>query len=242
MPLTKRQEEILNAIIQEFMDTAEAVGSLTLSDKYGLGISPATLRSEMSDLVHEGYLFKEHSSAGRKPTTLGIRYFLDQILSEEELDKIEETKCKEKLFQKRFNRSGFMKEAVRALSELSGLASLSIVDDVAFYSGLGRLLNNPEFEDLELLHNTLEILESESVLSKVFEKFDKDKRLRALVGDEIGVDAISECGIVYSPFRFFRGEKGYIGVIGPRRMDYSRVIPAVRIISEFIEDAINGWK
>lgn len=242
MPLTKRQERILKAIIDEFMSTAEAVGSLTLSDKYGLGISPATLRAEMADLVHEGYLLKEHSSAGRKPTTLGIRYFLDEILKEDEMDKVKETKCREKLFQKRFHRSGFIKEAVKALSELSGLAALSIVDDVVFYSGLGQLLTNPEFEDIELLHNTLELLESESVLGSIFSKYSDSHNLRALVGDEIGLDALSECGIVYSPFKFFRGEEGYIGVIGPRRMHYARVIPAVRAISEFIEDAISGWK
>jgi len=242
MPLTKRQEKILKAIIDEFMTTAEAVGSLTLSDKYGLGISPATLRSEMANLVHDGYLFKEHSSSGRKPTTLGIRYFLDEILREEELDKIKETKIKEKIFQKRFNRSGFMREAVKALSQLSGLAALSIVDDVVFYSGLGQLLTNPEFEDIDLLHNTLEILESENLLNSIFNKYASNHNLRALVGDEIGLDALTECGIVYSPFRFFRGEEGYIGVIGPRRMEYGRVIPAVRAITVFIEDAIRGWK
>ena len=108
MSITERQREILKRIISEFMRTAQAVGSVTLSEKHNLGISPATLRAEMARLVKQGYLSKPHSSSGRIPTTMGIRFFLDDILREEELDSLKKTEIKEKIFQKRFKRSKFI--------------------------------------------------------------------------------------------------------------------------------------
>lgn len=242
MSLTKRQKDLLKAIINEFISTAEAVGSLTLSDKYDIGVSPATIRSEMSKLVNEGYLFKEHSSSGRMPTTLGIRYFLDEILEEEVIDKLTETEIKERMFQLRFKKNRIIREAIRSLSFLSGLPCLSIIDDAVYIFGIGQLLSHPEFENIELLRDTLDLIESESVLSSIFDKYKENSKIHVLVGDEIGVKALRDCSIVYSPFDFFRAKKGKIAAFGPKRMDYGKVIPAVRIVSNFIEDSIIGWE
>ncbi|MBU0975594.1 MAG: hypothetical protein ABIE03_04490 [Patescibacteria group bacterium] len=241
MPITNRQRRILQAIMSEFMDTAEAVGSLTLADKYDIGVSPATLRSEMATLVKQGFLLKEHSSSGRIPTGIGIRYFIDEMLKEEEPDSLEQTRLKERLFQSRFNRALFIREAVKALSEIAGQVSVSLVDDMVFVSGVGYLLRNPEFSDLDLLQDTLNVIESETLLGKLFSLYRNDSRLKTLIGDEIGLDSLSDCSIVFSPFNYYRGAKGYIGVIGPKRMRYERIIPAVRTISEFIENSIAGW-
>lgn len=242
MELTERQKAILKAIISEFMDSAQAVGSVTLSSRYDLDASPATLRAEMARLVDDGYLFKEHSSSGRVPTTLGIRYFLDEMFEEGELDRLQETEIKESIFQKRFNRIGFIKEAVRALSDLSGQTALSIIDEMVFSSGIGQLLSYPEFKDLKLLQDMLNVIESASLLISLFERGRNNRELKTLIGDEIGMDSLNKCSIVYAPFKYFRGEKGYIGVFGPRRMKYSQVIPAVKSIAEFIEQSIRGWE
>lgn len=242
MSLTKRQREILKSVVSEFIESGVPVGSLTLADKYDIGVSPATLRSEMSKLVKDGYLYKAHTSAGRIPTTLGFRYFLDEMLKEKELNKVNETRVKEKLFQKRFDRNKFIRQAVRELAGLSNLAAISLVDDVVFTSGLSQLLTQPEFEDLELLQRALEIVESEALLSSIFQRFARDGGLRILVGDEIGVDSMKECSMVCAPFHYFRGGNGYIAAVGPRRMRYSEVIPAVRTVASFIEEAIRGWE
>lgn len=242
MSLTKRQKKLLRAIITEFLETAQAVGSLTLADKYGLDVSPATLRAEMARLVDEGYLLQEHSSAGRLPTTLGFRYFLDEMLQEEELDKVKEARIKEKIFQKRFDRGKIMRQAVKELAGLSGLGAVSLVDDIVFTSGFGCLLSEPEFANLKLLQNALDIVESETLLNSLFQKFSRDGNLRILVGDEIGIESLRECSIICAPFRFYRGGKGYLATVGPRRIAYSRVIPAVRVIADFIEEAIVGWE
>jgi heat-inducible transcriptional repressor len=80
------------------------------------------------------------------------------------------------------------------------------------------------------------------VLTDIFKKFTNEKPIVTLIGDEIGLDSMNECSIVYSAFKFFRGETGYLAVIGPRRMKYSRVIPSVRAVSEMIEESIKGWE
>lgn len=243
MSITKRQKKILKAIVNEFMDTAEPVGSLVLSEKYDLDVSPATLRSEMADLMDEGYLVKTHSSSGRVPTTLGLRFYLDEMLREDKIDKVIETKIKEKIFQTRFNKSGLMREAAKALSDISDQAGIVLADDIVFSSGLGQLVRNPEFEDMDLLQSALDVLESETTLLSLFEKYtSRGNGLKTLIGDEMDINSMCECSIVYSPFKFFRGQRGFIGVLGPRRMRYARIIPAVRTISEFLERVISGWQ
>jgi len=242
MNLTERQRQLLEAIINEFFETAQAVGSLRLSDKYNLGVSPATLRSEMARLVSEGYLSKEHTSSGRIPTTLGIRYFLDELLEEESLNTLQEIKTREKIYQRRFDQNRFIKEAVKALSELSNQVAVAYVNDSVYISGLCQLLSMPEFEEIKHLRDIINILESENILISIFSKFSKESGITVLIGDEHGVVSLKKCSLVFAPFNYFRGKKGYIGVLGPYRMDYSHVIPSVRSVTEFMDHAISGWQ
>jgi heat-inducible transcriptional repressor len=79
MSLDKRKIKILKAIISSYIDNAEAVGSRTISKKYELGISPATIRNEMSDLEEMGFLIQPHASAGRIPTDKAYRYYVDDL-------------------------------------------------------------------------------------------------------------------------------------------------------------------
>lgn len=79
MSLDKRKIKILKAIIASYIDNAEAVGSRTISKKYELGISPATIRNEMSDLEEMGFLIQPHTSSGRIPTDKAYRYYVDDL-------------------------------------------------------------------------------------------------------------------------------------------------------------------
>jgi len=83
--LTERQIEILKAIIEEYIDTAEAVGSETLEKKRNLSASPATIRNEMVKLAEYGYIKKLHSSAGRVPTPEGMKFYVKELMKEKEL-------------------------------------------------------------------------------------------------------------------------------------------------------------
>jgi heat-inducible transcriptional repressor len=80
-PLSKRERKILEAVIQTYIQTAEPAGSRTLSRRFGLGVSPATIRNTMSDLEEKGFLFHPHTSAGRVPTNKAYRAYVDSLLS-----------------------------------------------------------------------------------------------------------------------------------------------------------------
>lgn len=84
--MKKRQEEILKAVVKDYINMAEPIGSQVLYEKYNLGISPATIRNELSVLEEEGYLVQPHTSAGRVPTDKGYRFYVDYLMGEETLD------------------------------------------------------------------------------------------------------------------------------------------------------------
>src|SRR5215212_4687294 len=79
-PLSKRERRVLEAVIQTYVQTAEPAGSRTLSRRFGLGVSPATIRNTMSDLEEKGFLFHPHTSAGRVPTNKAYRAYVDALL------------------------------------------------------------------------------------------------------------------------------------------------------------------
>jgi heat-inducible transcriptional repressor len=79
--LSKRERRVLEAVIQTYVQTAEPAGSRTLSRRFGLGVSPATIRNTMSDLEEKGFLFHPHTSAGRVPTNKAYRAYVDALMS-----------------------------------------------------------------------------------------------------------------------------------------------------------------
>lgn len=80
MGMDERKQKILRAIIQDYIATAEPVGSRTISRKFDLGVSPATIRNEMADLEDMGFIEQPHTSAGRVPSDSGYRYYVDYLL------------------------------------------------------------------------------------------------------------------------------------------------------------------
>src|ERR1035437_10764002 len=99
--LTARQVEILKSLIEEYIETAEPVGSETLEKKHNLSASPATIRNEMVRLTELGYLKKPHISAGRIPTPTAMKFYVKQLMKEKELSVTEEVALKEKVWDLR---------------------------------------------------------------------------------------------------------------------------------------------
>ncbi len=97
MELTERKLKILQAIISDYVRSAEPVGSRTLSKKFDLGISPATIRNEMSDLEEMGYLSHPHTSAGRVPSDKAYRLYVNHLMERHELTTVEKNLIAEKL-------------------------------------------------------------------------------------------------------------------------------------------------
>lgn len=126
MELTERKLKILQAIISDYVKSAEPVGSRTLSRKFELGISPATIRNEMSDLEEMGYLTHPHTSAGRVPSDKAYRLYVNSLMEKHELSPVEKNLIAEKL---RANVNEFdetIKHAAKILSEITNLTSFAM--------------------------------------------------------------------------------------------------------------------
>jgi heat-inducible transcriptional repressor len=125
MELNKRKVDILKAIIHSYIDEGEAIGSRTLSKKYDLGISSATIRNEMSDLEDLGYLIKPHTSAGRVPSDKAYRLYVDNILVNKNKSKY--YKQIKKILQEEINEMDmFLRNSSRILAQLTKYTSLII--------------------------------------------------------------------------------------------------------------------
>lgn len=128
MDLTDRQMNILKAIVKDYVETAEAVGSRTISKKYKLGISAATIRNEMSDLEDMGYLIQPHTSAGRIPTQKGYKLYVGSLMSDHELEDHEKEilqKCIRSDFEKSDN---FISELSKILSSMTNYTTIAVYD------------------------------------------------------------------------------------------------------------------
>jgi heat-inducible transcriptional repressor len=95
--LTEREEQILDAVIRTYVETAEPAGSRTVARRHGLGVSPATIRNAMSDLEEKGFLFHPHTSAGRIPTDMAYRYYVDTLMQPVRITAAEQRRLRRQL-------------------------------------------------------------------------------------------------------------------------------------------------
>lgn len=240
--LTARQKLLLEAIIKEFIDTAEAVGSLNIGDKYDLDVSPATIRNEMALLSELGLLSKHHSSSGRVPTTEAIKWFVDEALDTyQEPDTLVAAAIKERIFQLRFNLDQLLNEAVQALYNLSNNTALVVFNERRYTAGISALLENSEYHDLIKLKRVFALMEDYRTLSQLFEHSETSRDVKVLIGEETGIDQFTDYAVAFAPIKLHGSDHGYISVIGPNRMNYARVIPAIKYIVSSLEEAVAGW-
>lgn len=239
--MTPRQAKLLNAIIDDFIETANAVGSVTLSHKHRLGVSPATIRNEMANLVELGYLDKPHSSSGRVPTNMAFRYLIENILSPEDLEVETESNIYEQLFQIRFDLEALIHKALTQLATHTHNVALLALGERVYYTGLSNIVEHPEFNEQENLKTILSLLDNYSFLVKRFENYKGQRKTRVLVGEDIGGEAFHNFAVVFSDIQLHADKKGYVAVLGPNRMEYAKVIPVVSFISETLNKVISGW-
>jgi heat-inducible transcriptional repressor len=242
MELTKRQKDILYAIITEFIETAFPVGSNSISDKYEINASPATIRYEMVKLADDGYISKSHSSAGRVPTLLGYRLYLRDLMSEEEVDYLTEMQLKRKLADLRYNRDQLIRGITSLLADLTKYASILITENGIYYSGLYHLLDYPEFEDRNAFKDILLAFDDISTINGVFRREFTDERVKVIIGDELEEKILQNCSLVFTEVNLFAGERAILGIIGPKRMRFSKVIPLIRTSRQIVNTLLVGWE
>lgn len=240
--MTPRQVKLLHAIIDDFINNATAVGSLSLTHRYNLGVSPATIRNEMSDLVEQGYLEKPHSSSGRIPTNMAYRYFIREILRE--LDDLEHTltaNIYEELFQHRFDFDDLIYQALNHLSTQTKNTAIVLLENRIYYSGLSYLVDNPEFSDSRSLSLLLTILENKQLLNKIFNRAKSKNSVKIMIGEDSGIDGLEDIAFVFSDINLHGDKKGYLAICGPTRLNYPKVIPLVDFFSHSLNQVISGW-
>jgi len=341
--LPKRDQQVLEAVVNDYIQSGEPVGSRAVSKRYGLKVSSATIRNIMADLEDLGLLYQPHTSAGRVPTDRGLRLYLDSIMKFKELEKEERA-----LIQKAFRESQgdiaeLLRRTTRILSRFCGQAGvvlwpkltmtrlkhiefirlrpnhvaviliaksglvhhnfLDVDDDIrqdeldrygryvnellqdvplgeikqrvldemhnekilfdqlysralaiaerafettldnadVYIDGQTRLLNNPEFADVDRMRRILDAFEEKSRIIRLL-----DMTLRTtmgvsiILGPESELAELGEISLIASPYRRGDALLGVLGVIGPLRMDYSRIIPVVEftacLLSQLLEE------
>lgn len=124
MPLNERKIRILQSIINDYIETGEPVGSRTIAKKYNMGISSATIRNEMSDLEDMGLIVQPHASAGRIPSDLGYRLYVDQLMKIKEVDDEQQMFLKNIISKNIDSIEYLMEESAKALAMLTNYTTL----------------------------------------------------------------------------------------------------------------------
>lgn len=240
--LTQRQIEILKHLVEEYIETAQAVGSETLEKKRNISASPATIRNEMVRLTEMGYLQKSHSSAGRMPTPAGMKFYVNQLMKEKEISVAEEVEIKEKIWDYRAQQQRLLKEIARSLAEKTKALAIVTTAEGDFYcAGYSNILDMPEFFDIDLTKNLLSALDEIDCFNKLFENTEDDEDIHVLLGEELGPRLIGPYGFVFGHYKTQKLTAGEIGVIGPTRLNYTYVVPAVRYYTTMVKDLAEGW-
>jgi len=343
--LNERSRRILEAIVEDYIGTAEPIGSRAVTRRHRMALSPATVRNVMADLEDMGYLISPHTSAGRVPTRKGYRFYIDTLLrvgplntqQQQMIDRFYDNKglqVEERLRETGrmlsaisnyagvvliprpsttvfrhieflqlsrgrilvvfVSRSGMVQNKIietdeaipiRELEQISNylnrtLEGLSIQevkerlvremaedkdlydkllgralklskqafgeddekkDDESrvFIEGAINILEQPEFADLERMKRLFRTFEQKSLLVKLLDKSQRAEGIKIFIGSETEYSEIEGCSLITSTYSSRQGTIGTLGVIGPTRMPYSRVIPIVdytaRLVSQLLE-------
>ena len=328
--LNERKLKILKAVIQNFLETGEPVGSRTISKYTDLNLSSATIRNEMADLEELGYIVQPHTSAGRIPSDKGYRLYVDMLMQDKEQ---EVTEIKEQMLEKADKMDQLLKQAARVLANSTNYATMvsapvsaknrlkfiqlsqvdeeqliavivlegnivknqilkvdeeldsetllklnmllnttlngmaidqitlgliaklkeqagihsgvisDVLDAVAnviqleqdmeiYTSGATNIFRYPELSDKQSAQEIISAFEEKQQLSElVTQTLSSDsKGIQVYIGNETPVQNMKDCSVVTATYELGEGMQGTIGIIGPKRMDYERVMDTLKTL------------
>lgn len=240
MEITQRQKEVLMAIIKEFMQSADEVGSVTLIEKYDFDVSSATIRNEMVRLMEEGLLEKSHVSSGRFPTDQAIRMYVKQQLEEGRSNPLLNIEIRQGIYRDRFSRDSVTNSVLNLLSEHTNSVAFVVLDGILRYWGLSNILRYEELNNEKTLRSLINIIEDPSFVIKLCQKYGNTK-VSILIGEETGVENLEECSLAFIKTPFWDAEESYIGVLGSKRMDYMEAVNALEEIRSSLQSSMQGW-
>ncbi len=232
-----RRTQVLQAIVQHFITTAEPVGSQTIIVSYKFDVSPATIRNEMASLERDGLIYQPHTSSGRVPTELGYRKYIDEIVdyasaqarAKELVASVYEEYMLEKAREKIY-------DVVNLLARATGSVSFATVPDNrrTFFLGLSNVLKQPEFiEDPMRASRVMEVLEDDDNFIRTLNELGVEDTPLAFIGQENILSQIQSCSIVVAKYTL-GSYHGFVGILGPTRMDYAYNIALLQEIKKLI--------
>jgi len=337
--LSDRQRLILNAIVDNYIHSAEPVGSRTISKKDGIGFSSATIRNEMADLEELGYLEQPHTSAGRVPSIKGYRFYVDNLIQPHLLNDLELGKLKQlfaerihhfeqvieytaqilshvtnytaivlgpEIFEHRLKHiqivplneeqavaivvtntgrvenklidlpkgvrpqeieklvnilntklsdvplwqlrqrlyqeiAGEMRRHVEQYEEMLHILEDSLTREEkerVYLRGATKIMNQPEFRDVDKVKDILELLERNDQLIHLFGAPAEGLTVR--IGQENQLDAIKQCSIITTSYSLGGKPVGMVGILGPTRMEYSKVITVLNYLAEGLSQMLTS--
>lgn len=237
--LTSRQIQILKAVVEEYINTAEAVGSETIDKKYNLGISPATIRNEMVYLTNQGYLRQPHVSAGRTPTSVALKLYVKDLMKKKDLSVADEVSVKEKIWENHEQLDDILYTAAKILADRTGAIGIALNQDHrAYHAGYAHLLNEPEFFNIDVTRSVLSLLEETNQLERMLFGGDQEDEniVHMIFGDELGNQNLEDVSLVFTDFTCGT-KRCSLGVIGSRRLDYAYIIPMM----DYFRNLITGF-
>lgn len=247
MNITPRQTQILVAIIEQYAEVASPVGSVTLAKLFN--VSSATIRSEMAKLEDLGLIMQPHTSAGRIPTDKGYRFYVNRLTAqsegEDEQILLNANNSKDSLrgFRAISSRVSAqndradhaIRSAVDSLVELTGNLGIATIGDQLYMNGIYNLFSQPEFESGEAVQSVAQLLDN---LEPWLREVAPNEPLNVYIGSENPIGKSSGASLIISKFESPFSENSYIGVLGPTRQNYGKVVRLVQKTGEFLEEIL----
>lgn len=246
MNITPRQTQILVAIIEQYAEVASPVGSVTLAKLFG--VSSATIRAEMAKLEEFGFITQPHTSAGRIPTDKGYRFYVNRLSEQQESERFllnadnsrdnftRSTQAISLRIQSQKARADqAIRSAVDSLVELTGNLGLATIGDQLYINGIYNLFSQPEFESGEAVQSVAQLLDN---LEPWLREVSPNEPLNVYIGSENPIGKSSGASLIISKFQSPFSENSYIGVLGPTRQSYGKVLRLVRHTGEFLEEIL----
>ena len=228
--MESRQQKLLTLVIENYIATAEPVGSRFLVEKAGLDWSEATVRNELRALEEGGYLSHPHTSAGRVPTTKGYEYYLRQLNLGATTASRKESDLLKEAFRAYNDFEQAMKNVAKKLVEVSDETVLiAFSPEKVYYTGLANLFEKPDFEEMKQIATISDAFDNcDQCLPEFIGKVKSEPEF--FLGNEHPFGSM--LSVVAS--RFGDDNKSLIVLLGPQRMNYKKNWSLVHKIIEII--------
>jgi transcriptional regulator of heat shock response len=233
--LTPRENQILRAVVNEYVNSAQPVGSQVLRVRYGLGISPATIRNVMQALTEAGYLSQPHTSAGRIPTERAYRLFVEG--AQASAPSVGEQEKLRSRLSKSDSRPRALQLLAAQLSEISGSIGLAVDAHGKAVYNLSNVIGQPGFEDPRVAHYVAGLVDNAAEWLPTFATETGEATLR--IGQE-NDDWRAQAVSVVAARVGSEQDPAYVAVVGPNRMPYKKLMSLMEFGAKQLEETHGG--